>query len=591
MPVVRLLPPDVVSRIAAGEVIDRPASVLKELIENSLDAGAARIAVETLGAGRELLRIADDGRGMEPADCRSAFERHATSKIADFSDLDSLCTFGFRGEALFAVAAVSKVTLTSRAAGSRKGWRVELRGGRLVSEREAPPSEGTVIEVRDLFFNTPARAKFLKSDASERSHLARVVEEAALANPGVSFSLKSEGRGVLRFDSHAAGGAAEALRLRACEVLGPELGRGMLAAEAKTDGVELLALLSAADSLQATRSLQYVLVNRRPVANRTVQQALYRAYEPFRAKNRHPAAVLCLTVPPDQVDVNVHPTKREVRFRKEQALYELIARAASRTLLTAKGIPTLLPQAGRGSLPPARQPEFPAPRLHEAAHAYAPAFHTASGGARPAAPERPREEAGWFPQSLRYLGQIERSYLAFENDGGLLVVDQHAAQERVLFEKYLGQILSGEVPVQDLLLPIPVELPASAVHSLLGLRKRLKKIGFSVEPFGKSLQVLSVPAVFQKSADVKDVVHGLLEGLLSPAAAAADARYDATATIACKASVKAHDSLSPAEAVELLASLRRCADPSCCPHGRPTMLNLDRAELARRFKRSGAPPL
>ncbi|MDE2290659.1 MAG: DNA mismatch repair endonuclease MutL [Elusimicrobia bacterium] len=581
MPSVRVLPPDVASRIAAGEVVERPASVLKELIENALDAGAARVSVESEGAGRRLLRVADDGCGMDAADCRAAFERHATSKLAALEDLDRLATFGFRGEALYAVAAVSKVTLTSAPRKARAGRRVDVAGGRVTRESDAPPAAGTVVEVRDLFYNTPARLKFLKSDASERGQLAKVVEEAALANPGVRFVLKSEGREALRFEPVD---GPDAFRRRAAQVLGEEKAEALVWAEASNPSVTVRALVSPPDALVGSRALQFTLVNRRPVANRTVQQALYRAYEPFRHGTRHPAAVLLLETPPERVDVNVHPTKREVRFRDEGAVFETVTRALSKALLSAKGIPTL---SFAPSARPAAPAPFPAPAPSAPGRVSEPAPAPYAAPERRAAPSRP-----WFDEGARFLGQIERAYLVFESEGGLLVVDQHAAQERVLFERYRAELEEGRVAVQRLMLPLPVTLPASAVSAALSRRKELKAAGFEVAPFGKTtLRVTSVPALFAEAGEAEDAVHRALDGLTAAGTAAADARYDATATIACKAAVKAHDPLSEKEALALLKALRSCQDPTCCPHGRPSMVSLDRVELARRFKRPGAPPL
>jgi len=596
MRAIRLLAPDVISRIAAGEVIERPASVLKELLENALDAGASKITVESLGAGRKLLRVADDGRGIPAAECETAFERHATSKIVRFKDIDSLSTFGFRGEALFSIAAVAKVTLTSRAKGGKKAWRVDVHGGRSKGGREAPPAEGTVIEVRDLFFNTPARAKFLKSDSSEKSHLARVIEEAALANPAASFVYISEGREHLRFSASRGASKEKALRERVGEVLGTGSGKELLLASGESAGLTVTAYLSPEGELRRTRSSQYCFVNRRPVTSRTVQQALYRAYDPFRPRDRHPAAVIYLDIASDRVDVNVHPNKREIRFRKDAAVFESVTRALSKALLGSKGIPTggafasfrgqASPPSGTGHLRVSASP---------AAYADDPTLVGSSGawaGRQGAGAPQALEGDPWFADVPRFLGQIERSYLLFEEKGGLVIMDQHAAQERILFEKYLGQVEKGDIPVQDLMLPVSVEMPASAVQKLMAKKKRLVRAGFKIDPFGKTaVHVRSVPALFSRESDVRDTVQRLIDGLLSPGSAAADARYDATATIACKASVKAHDPLSAPEAMRLLSDLRACLDPSCCPHGRPTLVALDRDELARKFKRSGAPPL
>ena len=587
MPVIRPLPEDVASRIAAGEVIERPASVLKELLENSLDAGASKITVEIEGAGRKKLRIVDDGCGLDPADCRAAFGRHSTSKIKKLGDLDTLSTFGFRGEALFSIAAVSKVSLNSRKKKSKKAWAVMMAGGKLKKDHEAPPVNGTAVEVKDLFFNTPARAKFLKSDASERGHLARAVEEAALANPRVEFKFTSEGRTTMHFAARKEKKEVDAARSRAADVLGEQRGAGLLDTQRSSGDISVRGFLSPVEKLHSTRQLQYIFVNRRPVTNRTIQQALYRAYEPFRQKNRHPVAVLFIETPAGALDVNVHPTKREVRFRNDSDVFQTVTKALSKSLLGSKGIPTLTPERPAYAFASAGTSA-----VRESIFAYK------AGGDSPTVKQpswpRPKEEPSrpWFDEGLRYLGQIERAYLVFESTGGILLVDQHAAQERVLFERYFAEITKGDIAAQKLMIPIPIELPISAIQRVLSQEERLLKSGFTISVFGKTtLNVTSVPAVLYKAGDIEDAVHSLLDGLTDPKSATADVRYDATATIACKAAVKAHDPLSGPEALRLVEDLKKCEDATCCPHGRPSMLSLDRNELARRFKRPGAPPL
>jgi len=590
VPVIRRLSPDVASRIAAGEVIERPASVLKELIENSLDAGAARVEVDVQGAGKKLLRVRDDGCGMDPADCRTAFERHATSKISALEDLDKLSTFGFRGEALYSIAAVARVSLTSCRQGSKSGFLIGTEGGRILAEREAPPAPGTVVEVRDLFYNTPARLKFLRSEASEKAQLSRVLEDAALANPSVAFSYRSSAsRGALEYPAERSSEESRRLRSRLGEVMGAEFAESLIYAGGKRGVLSLHAFFSPADKLVSTRALQYAFVNRRPVSCRALQQALYRAFEPFRSKNLHPAAVVFLEAPQDEVDVNVHPQKREVRFRREGEVFDAVVSTLSSALLKAKGVPTL-DSAGRTE--PFARPPYPAAAGADAAGVAEPHASLGLEYARPPRGEAARRGPLWYRPPLRFLGQVEQTYLIFDAGGGLLVVDQHAAQERILFERYLAQLASGRPAVQKLILPVPVKLPASAVEHLLARKERLKSSGFEVERFGKTgVQVTAVPELFEKAADVEDLIHRALDHFVSPGAAKADARYDAAATIACKASVKAHDALGEREALRLVEELRQAQDSTRCPHGRPAILDLGREELARRFGRSGPPPL
>ncbi|MBI5200464.1 MAG: DNA mismatch repair endonuclease MutL [Elusimicrobia bacterium] len=590
---IKRLPPEVASRIAAGEVIERPASVLKELLENSLDAGARRVQVEALEAGKKLLRVSDDGCGMMPEDCKVAFERHATSKITAFEDLEKLDTFGFRGEALFAVAAVSRTSLTSCPTGRRAGWRVDVDGGRVTAEREAPPVPGTTIEVRDLFFNTPARAKFLKSDVAEKSQLTRVIEEAALAHPQAAFAYKSEGRASLKLASHAGEPTEATLRARVREVLGDELGGAMLWVNEEHPGMVLRAFVAPAEHMAATRNTQFWFLNRRPITSRLLQQALYRAHDAFRGSGRHPVCVVWLEMSADRFDVNVHPAKREVRFRNERPIFESVSGALSAVLLRTKGIPTVT----RGPSAPMAPEE-----VRETLAAYQAAIKAASTPPSYAAPRSSEPEpalfvdapAGgprWYTPPFRFLGQIEQAYLVFDAAGGMLVVDQHAAQERILFERYSNELSSGRVKMQSLMLPLPVELPASQVQKVLSQSDRLKKAGFEVAAFGKTiLHVTGAPAIFQKAADLKELVQRVIDDLESPGAAAADVKRHALAAVACKAAVKAHDRLGAAEALKLLEDLKACKDGTCCPHGRPSMISLNREELARRFRRPGAPP-
>jgi len=603
MPVIHQLPEDVYSRIAAGEVVERPASMLKELIENSLDAGATRIDVEALGAGRESLRVVDDGCGMDAADVKLCLGRHATSKLAAFEDLDRLQTFGFRGEALYAIAAVAKITVTSATREAATGWRVTSDGTR-VTDGPSPAIAGTTVLVKNLFYNTPARLEFLKSAGYERGKLAAVVEEAALENPRVRFAYKAEGRNVLRFEPENSGDVFQDFDFRAASVLGDELASGLLPIDAERPGVRLRMLVSPLDKMAGSRSFQYFFVNKRPVAARALQQALYKAYAE-RPSGRHPVCVALLELAPDAFDVNVHPGKREVRFKNEGELFAIVSGLAASALAKAKAAAPITgrpPDESYGSGTPSPYGSVAADAPSPSPDA--PATHYLGGrallpdefkqlklgpelslGAHEGAP-------AWYTPPFRFLGQIERSYLLFEANGGLFVLDQHAAAERVLFEKLMAELEHGGAKSQKLMLPVPVDLPASAVRMVLDKAERLRRVGFDVESRGRNgLQVTAIPAIFTAAEDVKRLVHRVVDALSDPVDEAAALRHDAIATIACKAAVKAHDRLGEEEAYKLLDALKDCKDGSCCPHGRRAMLALNRDELARRFQRPGAVPL
>lgn len=597
MPSIRQLPEDVFSRIAAGEVVERPASMLKELLENSLDAGATKVDVEVAGAGVESLRVVDDGRGMDAEDVKLCLGRHATSKIAAFEDLDTLSTFGFRGEALYAVAAVAKITVTSAPRDAKTGWRVTSEGAK-VSNGPAPAVAGTTVLVKDLFYNTPARKEFLKSQGFERAKLAAVVEEAALANPGVRFTYKSEGRTVLRFDPEASGDAFQDMDLRAAAVLGDDLAGGLLPIDVERPGVRVRMLISPLDKMAGSRNFQYFFVNRRPVASRVLQQALYKAYGE-RPSGKHPVCVAQLELNPDAFDVNVHPGKREIRFKNDGEMFEIVSGLCASALAKAKAAAPIVVETPA----PVVVADAPAPAPAPAAAAAPDAYYLGGRGTVPedfkqlklgpaVALSAPEGAPAWYTPPFRFLGQIERSYLLFEANGGLFVLDQHAAAERILFEKLMDELERGSAKSQKLMLPVPVDLPASAVRMVLDKADRLRKLGFEVEPRGKNgLHATAIPAVFTQAEDVKRLVHRVVDALSDPVEEAAALRHDAIATVACKAAVKAHDRLGEDEAYALLDQLKDCRDGSCCPHGRRAMLSLNREELARRFQRPGAVPL
>ena len=599
MPVIHQLSEDVFSRIAAGEVVERPASMLKELIENSLDAGATKIDVEVTGAGVDSLRIVDDGCGMDEADVRTCLGRHATSKIAAFEDLDKLSTFGFRGEALYAISAVSRITVTSATRESKTGWRINAVGARFLNG-PAPAIPGTTVLVTDLFYNTPARREFLKSDGAERAKLTAVVEEAAIANPHVRFTYKSEGRTILRFDPENSGDVFQDLDLRAAAVLGDDLANGLLPIDAERPGVRLRMLISPLSKMPSSRNFQYFFVNKRPVSSRILQQALYKGYGE-RPNGKHPVCVALIELNPDAFDVNVHPGKREIRFKNDGDMFAIVSGLTAAALAKAKAAEPITIEASPNSLvadaPISAAPEAavsaPGPDAHYlGGHSILPdEFKQLNLGAA-VAMAAPEGAPAWYTPPFRYLGQIERAYLLFEAAGGLFMLDQHAAAERILFEKLMAEIEDGGAKSQKLMLPIPVALPASATRMVLEKSDRLRKLGFDVEAYGKNgLHVTAVPSLFASSDDVKRLIHRVIDALNDPVDEAAALRHDAIATVACKAAVKAHDRLAEDEAYKLLDQLKDCKDGSCCPHGRRAMLSLNREELARRFQRPGAVPL
>lgn len=605
MPIIQRLTEEVFSKIAAGEVVERPASLLKELIENSLDAHSTSIDIEVFGAGKTSLRVSDNGCGMDADDVKLCLERHATSKISAFEDLDRLHTFGFRGEALYAIAAVSKVTITSAQHESdspkanRTGWRVTSEGGK-VSNGPAPVVPGTTVFVKDLFYNTPARLEFLKSDGSERSRLAAVIEEAALANPGVRFTYKSEGRQVLRFEPENSGDFFTDFDMRAAAVLGDDLAGGLLPIDVERPGVRVRMLVSPFDKMPSSRSFQYFFVNKRPVSSKILHTALYKAYGEHRPAGKQPVCVALLELNPDAFDANVHPGKREVRFKEDGEMFAIVSGLVASALAKAKAAaPITIEAATHQVIADAPSPVGsatsslnPNPDHYLGGRGFIPDGFKQLKLSSAVAMGAPEGAPVWYTPPFRYLGQIERSFMLFEANGGLFILDQHAAAERVLFEQLMGEIETGGAKSQKLMIPVPIDLPASAVRAVLDKADRLHKIGFEVVAFGKNgLHVTAVPALFYQADEIKKLVHRIIDSLSDPVAEAEQLRHDAIATIACKAAVKSHDRLGEEEAYKLLDALRDCKDGSACPHGRRAMLALNRDELARRFQRPGAVPL
>jgi DNA mismatch repair protein MutL len=602
MPIIQRLPEEVFSRIAAGEVVERPASLLKELIENSLDAQATSIDIEVFGAGKTSLRVSDNGVGMDAEDVKLCLERHATSKLSAFEDLDRLHTFGFRGEALYAIAAVSKVTVTSAQKDAMTGWRVTSAGGK-ITNGPAPVVPGTTVLVKDLFYNTPARLEFLKSDGSERSRLAAVVEEAALANPSVRFTYKSEGRQVLRLEPEDSGDFFHDFDMRAAAVLGDDLAGGLLPIDVERPGVRVRMLVSPFDKMPSSRSFQYFFVNKRPVVSKILNTALYKAYGEHRPSGKQPVCVALLELNPDAFDANVHPGKREVRFKKDGEMFEIVSGLVASALAKAKAAApiTIAPEPAtvvadapeRRLAPEAGTSEAPSPDgYYLGGRGFIPEDFKQLKLSSAVAMGAPEGAPAWYTPPFRYVGQIERSYMVFEANGGLFILDQHAAAERVLYEKLMAEIEAGGAKSQKLMIPVPVDLPASAVRAVLEKAERLHKIGFEVVAYGKNgLHVTAVPALFYQADDTKKLIHRVIDSLSDPVAEAERLRHDVTATIACKAAVKSHDRLGEEEAYKLLDALRDCKDGSACPHGRRAMLALNRDELARRFQRPGAVPL
>ena len=596
---IRILAPQEAAKIAAGEVIERPASVVKELIENSLDAGARQVAVEIREGGLALIRVADDGCGIDPGELALAFERHATSKVAGEDDLWRIATLGFRGEALPSIAAAGEVELLTRIGGNDVGARVKLRDGAIVEAGSGAAAPGTVFTVRRLFSSQPARLKFVRSPAGEATQVSSAVMHFALAYPEVRFTLTVDGRTTLQTT-----GSGEVLDALAAVYGGDVAAAGLpVEAAAANEGEPGVRGVVIEPRLhRSSRSYIGVYVNRRWVKNRALTFAIEDAYQGMLPAGRHPIAVLDISLAPDEVDVNVHPTKAEVRLRREREVFALLQRSVRRVLSRQAPVPSLSgglwaggsASASPGSIDappfflrrsPVQQPLAAPPTATEQSPVGVAAL---AGDATPNVPMVER-----LPL-LRAVGQAGNTYVIAEGPEGLYLLDQHAAHERVLYERCLASVRAGRPEAQGLLEPLALELSAAQRALVDEQRGELERIGFDIEHFGDGAFVVrSVPSALGRSdgppaaAEVTRAVVELLDRALRDAEVDTQREpvHRLAASLACHGAVRAGMAMSDVEQRELLRQLEECESPRTCPHGRPTMLHLTADALAREFRR------
>jgi DNA mismatch repair protein MutL len=567
-----ILPPAVADGIAAGEVVDRPAAVVKELIENAIDAGAARIHVRVQGAGQELIEVVDDGRGMASVDLPVAFYRHATSKLRSLEDLRTIHTLGFRGEALASIAAVADVEAVSRRRDGGEGFRVRIKAGEALTAEGAGSPVGTRVTVAQLFFNTPARLKFLKQPATENAVISRLVGELALGNPAIAFSLDIEGRRALETP-----GTGD-LRATFAAVYDTETATAMLSVDAAT----VRGLISPPALHRGTRDHVIILINSRRIQHRNLVFAVEQAYRGLREPDRYPLAVLNVTVDPAELDVNVHPTKREVRFRNEGAVFAALERACYHALRDSP-LYELQATAG-GPMLELRETAIVSGATDQHARLSTPGLADLPSPASGGGEANRREIAGSRLPPLEYVGQLLHGYLVAEAPDAVVLVDQHAAHERVLFDRVLRRLESGEPASQLLLIPHDVDLMPAQVAAFQEHGSWLQALGFEGDLFGPhTIRLRAAPSDMPESrvARVLELLLTDLAGERTP-----DRRQRETAAlIACHSAVRFGDSLTPETARELLRTLAATDEPISCPHGRPTTLILPDDQLRRLFKR------
>ncbi|MCX7846884.1 MAG: DNA mismatch repair endonuclease MutL [bacterium] len=618
-PTVSILPPDVANKIAAGEVVERPASVVKELVENALDAGATRITIEVEGGGRSLLRVADDGCGMSRADATLAVQRHATSKIRTARDIDAIATLGFRGEALPSIAAVSQFELLTCPRGASSGTRIVINGGSSPEISDASRATGTTVTARNLFYCVPARAKFLKTTATELSHIARLVHNIAIAFPHVGFSYTVDKQ--LHFDlppqpPHTP--FLDALRTRLIQLRGQALVDDLLPLEHSYEQISVCGFTSSFSRSVLTRQELYFFVNQRPVRAAWLPALVKRAYGSLLASDRYPYSFVFLSLPFNLVDVNIHPTKQEVRFGNEFAVQSAVSMAITNALHAHQEAPRVaLAPASRSSAPtsaPLPQPQSAETRVAPSQPPRAPWSRKLTVeewkklyGPPPASPvaTQPLSTATSAPAPttaaqrlapttddvIRAVGQIGDAYILAEISGtrnGLVIIDQHAAHERINFDRVLSAFSSSPAPSQALLLPATLHLKSDHAALIAAHLDDLRHMGFSIEDFGPdTFKIDAVPA-YLPLGNLNDLFADMAAELLAAGRTQRpdELRRRMALVLVCRTSLKFHQHLSLAEMQALIDDLRATSTPWTCPHGRPTMIVIPFDELTKRFGRT-----
>ncbi|MBA4372626.1 MAG: hypothetical protein C0402_07150 [Thermodesulfovibrio sp.] len=565
MPQINVLSPDVRNKIAAGEVIERPASVVKELLENAIDAGGTDIRIDILSGGKRMIRVSDNGIGMDREDALLCFERHATSKLISADDLFDIRTLGFRGEALPSIASISKVKLVTGLKGSGAGISIEMTGGEITDTREAA-SAGTSFEIRDLFFNTPARKKFLKTTTTELFHIIDIVTKEALSHPEIAFSLYTDTKETMLLP------LASGLRERIMQIYGDDFLKGLLSvstpAPPSASGIPLRmdAFVSDTTAFRNSRDHQFVFINKRPVRDPSVSHAVYKAYEGILPQDRHPIFFVFIEIDPHKIDFNVHPTKREVRFEDKESVYRLV-NGSLRGLIRGAHEEYTRPFS---TVPgPASYPVWPSPHpIQQGVADQQDVFisETSGPGYRPSQP-------------FIYLGD---TFIAVSGKGGLTLIDHHAAHERVLYERLLNKV---QVDSHQLLFPEQVRLSHKEYRAILENKELLSGLGVEVDDFGHDTLIVRALPADLAGADIRGILSDISSAMLNSIPPEKSLRESLAARIACHSSVRGREVLNQEEVASLLHDLEQTDFPDQCPHGRPTRLFYSLDDLQKLFKR------
>ncbi len=601
---IRPLPKNVINKIAAGEVVERPASVVKELVENAVDAGASKIDIIIEKSGAKLIKIVDNGCGIDEDQIEIAFSRHATSKITNFADLDTLASFGFRGEALPSIASVSRLRMVSRTRDADSGTEIIYEGGVLQSKKPIAAAVGTTVEVADLFFNTPARRKFLKSETTESRYLARIATALAISNYGLGFNTEINGKRLFSFS------AGQSLTERVRSVLGEN--NKFVGVAGQFGLVQLEGCIGAPDNVRHNRYGQFLFINGRFIASISLSHAWCSGYGELIPRGMYPVGALLLTIDPTEVDVNVHPSKTEVRLSREKEVYDAVRKLTAESLRQDGIIPALK------SVEPVKHSEFEPRASNDKQFSRTPTFISGIGSFKNAQPgmiadlykniERdfPLSETNRIEQvtvdqgtgevftaaepigpsmGFRFIGRFDNLYLIIEAGGALYIIDQHTAHERVLYEQMLEKVEKQAINAQNLLFPVQIELDPEQYSVFEESAELLNNSGFGVSSFGgRMVNVEAMPSIMSKKSTEKTFVK-VIDDLASLRNAGCDQKKAMAQSIACRSAVMAGDYLSEREATGLLEQLLKCRDKYSCPHGRPTFIRLSRADLDKQFGR------
>ncbi len=582
---IKILPEHVANKIAAGEVVERPASVVKELIENALDAGASRITVETEAGGVGLIRVSDDGCGMSREDAMLALERHATSKISGVDDIGRIQTLGFRGEALPSIASVCRFELTTKEKEAQTAVALAVEGGKIQSSKEAAHQNGTTIVMRDLFFNIPARRKFLKSHTTENAHIAQVIRLAALSAQKTGFRWICDNEETITIAPHAA------LKDRVAALFEAEIAEGLMPVDKSFGMLRVHGLTGKATLTRSARNHQFFFVNGRPVQNKTLSFALKEAYHSLVMVERQPVCFLFLDMPAADVDVNVHPSKREVRFRQDSMMRDAVIQAVRQTVSGKEDSPSIMPYA------PAMGADRD-DRVREAMALYE--TRSLADTSRGEDQRWPAADHAFIqaavqqafvpekPSEMRLIGQIHKLFLLLESPEGLVILDQHAAHERILYDQVMKKMREAKtVESQKLLLPETISCDAAQTRLLSQCLPDLARMGMEMREFGKNAFVVEAVPFFMRNSDIKSMLQDVLDDLMDQqkSSVLGRAQEEMVLLTLCRIAVRGADALHPREQQALVDQWLATENPFHCPHGRPTMLKLSKDYLSRQFKR------